>query len=287
MDSLAPGSTKTDAEKIEAPKLEALARRYGAALPPAGPWNEIIASLLDHRSVRGFLSDPLPAGTLETLIAAAQSAATSSNMQFWSAIAVSDPAKRKILAEIASDQKHIEQCPLYIAWVADLSRNERLGEAERTNLESVPWLETFMVACIDAALAAQNAVVAAQSLGLRTVYIGAMRNDPVRVAELLGLPPRAFVVFGLCVGYADPQAKNEVKPRLPQSIVLHQDCYDAAPETRDRPAYDAEMSTFSARHDLQAATWTQRVLNRMGPLKSMNGRERMRAALAKLGFEIR
>ena len=223
--------------------------------------------------MRGFLPDPVPAGTLETLIAAAQSAATSSNMQFWSAIAVSDPAKRKILAEIAGDQKHIEQCPLYICWVADLSRNQRVGEAEKTDLESMPWLETFMVACIDAALAAQNAVVAAQSIGLRTVYIGAMRNDPVRVAELLGLPPRAFVVFGLCVGYADPKAKNEVKPRLPQSIVLHHERYDPAPESRDRPAYDAEMSKFSARHELQAATWTQRVLNRMGPLKSMNGRE--------------
>jgi nitroreductase len=284
MDSLAPASAQT---KTEAPKLEALARRYGANLPPAGPWNETIASLLDHRSVRGFLSDPVPAGTLETLIAAAQSAATSSNMQFWSAISVTDPAKRRVLAEIAGGQKHIEQCPLYICWVADLSRNQRVGETEQTDLESMPWLETFMVSCIDAALAAQNAVVAAQSLGLRTVYIGAMRNDPVRVAELLGLPPRAFVVFGLCVGTADPRAKNEVKPRLPQSIVLHHDRYDPAPETRERPAYDSEMTKFSARHEQQAATWTQRVLNRMGPLKSMNGRERMRAALAKLGFEIR
>jgi nitroreductase len=285
MDSLAPASADTE-------KTEALARRYGAdALkawgPPAGPWNETIASLLDHRSVRGFLPDPVPAGTLETLIAAAQSAATSSNMQFWSAITVTDPAKRKVLAEIAGDQKHIEQCPLYVCWVADLSRNQRVGESEKKDLESMPWLETFMVACIDAALAAQNAVVAAQSLGLRTVYIGAMRNDPVRVAQLLGLPPKAFVVFGLCVGTADPKAKNEVKPRLPQSIVLHHDCYDPAPETQDRPAYDSEMSKFSARHEMQAATWTQRVLNRMGPLKSMNGRERMRAALAKLGFEIR
>jgi nitroreductase len=287
MDSLAPATADTDAEKTEA-----LARRYGAdALkawgPPAGPWNDTIASLLDHRSVRGFLPDPVPPGTLETLIAAAQSAATSSNMQFWSAITVTDPAKRKILAEIAGDQKHIEQCPLYICWVADLSRNHRVGESEQKDLESMPWLETFMVACIDASLAAQNAVVAAQSLGLRTVYTGAMRNDPVRVAELLGLPPRAFVVFGLCVGYADPKAKNEVKPRLPQSIVLHYNGYDPAPEARDRPTYDAEMSKFSARHELQAATWTQRVLNRMGPLKSMNGRERMRAALARLGFEIR
>ena len=129
----------------------------------------------------------------------------------------------------------------------------------------MPWLETFMVACIDAALAAQNAVVAAQSLGLRTVYIGAMRNDPVRVAELLGLPPRAFVVFGLCVGYADPKARNEVKPRLPQSIVLHHERYDAAPEAKDRPAYDAEMSKFSARNEMQATTWTPADAEPHGP----------------------
>jgi nitroreductase len=268
-------------------KQSALARRYGAAIPPAGPWNETIATLLDHRSVRGFLSDPVPPGTLETLIAAAQSAATSSNMQLWSAIAVTDPAKRKVLTEIAGNQKHIEQCPLYIAFVADMSRNERMSQAEQTTFENLPYLETFMVACIDAALAAQNAVVAAQSLGLRTVYIGAMRNDPARVHELLGLPPKAFVVFGLCVGYADPSSKNEVKPRLPQSTVLHHDRYDPVPETIDRPAYDAEMAEFSARNEMQATTWTQRMLNRMGPIKSMNGRERIRATLARLGFEIR
>lgn len=266
---------------------EALARRYGAAVPPVGPWNETIALMLDHRSVRDFLPDPVPPGTLETLIAAAQSAATSSNMQLWSAIAVTDPAKRKLLAEIAGNQKHIERCPLYIAWVADMSRNERLSQAESAPFESLPYLETFMVACIDAALAAQNAVVAAQSLGLRTVYIGAMRNDPAKVHELLGLPPKAFVVFGLCVGYPDPKSKNEVKPRLPQSTVLHHERYDDAPEIRDRPAYDAEMSQFSARNEMQATTWTSRMLNRMGPLKSMNGRERIRATLARLGFEIR
>jgi nitroreductase len=278
MDSLAPNST--DAQ-------DALARRYGAAVPPAGPWNETIASLLDHRSVRDFLPDPLPPGTLETLIAAAQSAATSSNMQLWSAVAITDPAKRKVLAEIAGNQKHIERCPLFIAWVADLSRNERLSQAEKTEFESLPWLETFMVACIDAALAAQNAVVAAESIGLRTVYIGAMRNDPVRVHELLGLPPRAFVVFGLCVGYADPKSRNEVKPRLPQSTVLHRERYDSAPEPRDRPAYDREMAAFSSRNEMQATTWTARMLNRMGPIKSMNGRERLRGFLNRLGFDIR
>lgn len=269
-------------------KKDALARRYGAgAVPPAGPWNETIAVMLDHRSVRGYKPDPLPEGALETLIAAAQSAATSSNMQWWSAIAITDPAKKKVLAEIAGNQKHIEQCPVFICWVADMARNQRISDATKTEFETMPWLETFMVACIDAALAAQNAVVAAQSIGLRTVYIGAMRNDPVRVAELLGLPKQSFVVFGLCVGYATEKAAGEVKPRLPQATVLHRERYDASGEAEQRKTYDEEMSRFSARHELQAATWTQRVLNRLGPLASMNGRERMRAALAKLGFEIR
>jgi nitroreductase len=269
-------------------KGSALAQRYGTgAVPPAGPWSETIATMLDHRSVRAYLPDAVPAGTLETLIAAAQSAATSSNMQWWSAVAVTDPAVKKELAEIAGNQKHIEQCPLFIAWVADMSRNARISNVEKADFECMPWLETFMVACIDAALAAQNAVVAAQSIGLSTVYIGAMRNDPVRVARLLGLPEKAFVVFGLCVGYATEKGIGEVKPRLPQATVLHLERYDASREAAERETYDAEMKIFSKRHELQAATWTQRVLNRLGPIKSMNGREKIRAALATLGFEIR
>jgi nitroreductase len=277
MDSLTPDSQRT-----------ALLRRYGAAaVPPAGPWNSTIATMLDHRSVRSYKLDPLPAGALEMLIAAGQSAATSSNMQWWSAVAVTDPAKKKVLAEIAGNQKHIEECPVFIAWVADMSRNQAISKIEKTDFETMPWLETFMVACIDASLAAQNAVVAAQSIGLRTVYIGAMRNDPERVAKLLGLPPQSFVVFGLCVGYATEKGEGEVKPRLPQATILHRETYDATQAAAERKVYDAEMTEFSKRHELQAATWTQRVLNRLGPIKSMNGREKMRAALAKLGFEVR
>jgi nitroreductase len=268
-------------------KNAALGRRYGEALPPAGPWNETIAGLLGHRSVRTYKPDAVPPGTLETMMAAAQSAATSSNMQWCSAIAITDPATKKVLAEVAGGQKHIEQCPLFAAWVADMARNQRISRSENTGFECMPWLETFMVACIDVALAAQNAVTAAESLGLGTVYIGAMRNDPVRVARLLGLPPQSFVVFGLCVGYAADKGAGEVKPRLPQGIVLHRERYDGGAEAELRRTYDAEMTKFSQRHELQAATWTQRVLNRLGPIKSMNGRERMRSALATLGFEIR
>jgi nitroreductase len=267
---------------------EALIKRYGAAaIPAVGPWNDTIAGLLDHRSVRGYKPDTLPAGTLETLIAAAQSAATSSNMQWTSVVATTDPAKKKVLAEIAGNQKHVEQCPLFLCWVTDMSRNAEIGKAEKADLKVMPWLETFLVASVDVALAAQNAVVAAESLGLSTVYIGAMRNDPERVAKLLGLPPQCFVLFGLCVGYATDQARGEVKPRLAQPMILHRERYDASNAASLRQAHDAEMKTFSSRHELQAGSWTQRVLNRLGPMSSMNGRERLAAALAALGFTIK
>jgi nitroreductase len=267
---------------------DALAFRYGAdASPAAGPWNEQIALLLSHRSIRGYRPDALPPGTLETLVAAAQSAATSSNLQTWSVIAVTDPAKKAGLAKVASNQKHIEQCPLFLVWVADISRNQRLGAEEGVTLETMPYQETFLVAAIDAALAAQNATVAAESLGLSCVYIGALRNNPLEVGRIVGLPPGAFGVFGMCVGYASVTAANEVKPRLPQNVVLHHEVYDASAEAAHRAAYDALMGAFSARNDMAADTWTKRVIGRMGKIAAMAGRDKMVAALHAMGFELK
>jgi nitroreductase len=267
--------------------MAALTARYGAgAEPKAGPWNDTISLLLAHRSVRGFKPDPLPEGTLETLVAAAQSAATSSNLQTWSVVAVDDPAVRAELAAIAGGQKHIEQCPIFLVFLADVSRNQRLSAEAGTELAGMPFLESFLVAAIDAALAAQNAVVAAESLGLSNVYIGALRNDVQRVAHLLGLPPGATPVFGLCVGHALPGREGAVKPRLPQQAVLHRGRYDAD-DAAHRAAYDPRMAEFSARHEMGATTWTQRVIARLGTLKALAGRDRLRDALTALGFPLR
>lgn len=272
---------------ITATQTEALARRYGAdAVPAAGPWNAQIEALLAHRSVRGYRSDALPEGTLETLVAAAQSAATSSNLQTWSVVAVTDPAAKAVLAKVANNQKHIEQCPLFLVWLADISRNRRLAEAEGAELVGAAYLETFLVAAIDAALAAQNATVAAESLGLSTVYIGALRNDPLAVKALLGLPDGAMGVFGLCVGYAAPEAAGEVKPRLPQDAVLHRGRYRCADEPALRAAYDARMTAFSQRNEMAADNWTRRVINRLGSIAALNGRDKLAGIVRAMGFPL-
>jgi len=266
-----------------------LRTRYGAdAAPAAGKLNEVLRGLLAHRTVRAYLPDALPPGTLETLVAAAQSAPSSSNLQLWSVIAVEDAGRKARLAEVAGGQAHIEQAPLFLVWLADLSRADRIAAARGRTMEACAYLESFVVAAIDAALAAQNAAAAAESLGLGTCYVGAMRNDPERVAAELGLPPRAMAVFGLCVGYEDPARSSEIKPRLPQPMVAFRECYTPhQAETELVAKYDETLAAFSRSQGMGDVTWTGRLFARMGSLKGLNGRERMRAMMRSLGFELR
>lgn len=265
----------------------ALRARYGGAPVPDGPWNAVLASMLAHRSVRAYKPNALPPGTLETVVAAAQSAATSSNMQTWSVVAVSDPETRAALARIAAGQRHITECPLFLVFLADLSRLARVGEDAGAVLHALPFLETFLVAAMDAAIAAQNAAVAAESLGLGTVYIGAVRNDPDGVAAALGLPPGAVAVTGLCIGYPDTQREQAtVKPRLPQAAVLHRNRYDCA-DAAARASYDGALQAFSAKSERAAYSWTERVISRMESLSALAGRDTLRDALVRLGLPLR
>lgn len=262
--------------------------RYGGAAPAVEPpVNAVLETMLGHRSVRAYLPDALAPGTLETLVAAAQSAPTSSNLQAWSVVAVEDPDRKARLADLSNSQRFIRQAPLFLCWVADLSRLTRLGEAHQRRLEGLDYLESFMVALVDAALAAQNCVVAAESLGLGTVYVGALRHHPEKVAAELNLPPNAFAAFGLSVGHPDPAVPGAVKPRLPQSLVLHREQYGIQDEATTVAGYDKALGDFSQAVGMGQQDWTQRMMSRIGTAAALSGRDRMREALTALGFGLK
>lgn len=263
--------------------------RYGAAAPEAAiPSNAVLEALLSHRSVRAFLPDALPEGTLETLVAAGQSAGTSSNLQAWSVVAVEDPARRARLAELSARQGFVAKAPLFLCFIADISRLRRLGERHGQVMEGLDYTEAFIVAAVDAALAAQNVVVAAESLGLGTVYIGALRNKPEDVGAELALPPGAVALFGLCVGRPDPAAPAaQIKPRLPQATVLHREQYDASAEAAAVEGYDTTLAGFSTAQGIGAQGWIGRMLNRVGTVASLHGRDTMKASLRRMGFPLR
>src|SRR6516165_1937239 len=181
-------------------------------------WNGVLETILNHRSVRGFLPRGLPDGTLELLIAAAQSASSSSNLQFWSVVAVQEAERKSRLAGLAGQQQFIRDAPLLLVWLADLARLDRIAADHQAQVDGTHYVEEFIVGVVDAALAAQSALIAAESLGLGGVYIGAMRNLPEQIAAELALPPHAFAVFGMSIGYPDPARLTDIKPRLPQSV---------------------------------------------------------------------
>ena len=173
--------------------LDALLRqRYGPDARPAPPGafadDPTLPVLLGHKSVRHYKPDALASGTLALLGAAAQSAASSSNLQTWSVVALQDPAHKAEAATLCGDQEFIRQAPLFLVFCADLARLTAASEREGFPGAGLDYTEMFVTAVIDAALAAQNAAVAAEGLGLGICYVGAARNHPRELAALLNLP---------------------------------------------------------------------------------------------------
>ncbi|MFV8164822.1 NADPH-dependent oxidoreductase [Mycobacterium sp. 134] len=260
--------------------------RYGDIDAVLGVHSETLALQLAHRSVRKFTAEPVTDEQLSALVAAAQSAATSSNLQPWSVIAIRDPQRKARLATLANNQQFINEAPLFLVWVADLGRARRLAQRSGAALDGADYLETTIIGFVDTALAAQNAVVAAESLGLGTVFVGAIRNHPEEVAAELGLPPHAVATFGLAVGTPDPTENAGIKPRLPQHAVLHRERYDAQTADSHLPAYDERLAVYNNRYGL-SGSWSERVLSRLAGPHSLSGRHRLREQLERLGLPSR
>jgi nitroreductase len=162
-----------------------------------------------HASLRSYRPDPVPPAMVEAIVLAGQSASTSSNLQMTSVVAVADVATRQTLAKLCGDQGHIAQAPLFLAWCADLARLDRACQL-RGYTQATEYVENFLVAAVDVAIAMQNAALAAESLGLGMCYIGAIRNRPQEVIDLLALPRLVFPVAGMTVA-GRPQSPRSVR----------------------------------------------------------------------------
>lgn len=272
---------------VPAEEADVVAPGVAAALAAGG---ELPGSVLDvqlaHRSVRAFAPDPLADHVLPALVAAAQSAPSSSNLQLWSVVAVTDAARKDRVATIAGGQQHVRRAPLLLVFVADTARAGLLGARDGVALEGAGYLESTVVAFLDAALAAQNAVVAAEAVGLGAVYLGAVRNDVEAVAGVLGLPPGTAPVVGLAVGHPDPAVPARVKPRLPQAAVLHRETYDLPGQASALDDYEERIGDFYRAEGLETS-WARRVVGRLRGHGSLHGRERLRAGLTALGLPSR
>lgn len=260
---------------------DAWRQRFGsdpAALP------EELAPLLRHRSVRRYADTPVPEELVACLIGVAQSASTSSNLQSWSVVSVQDPERRARVAALCADQKQVHRAPWFLAFFADWSRLATVAAAVGEECLGLDYNEYFTMAVIDAALAAERLVCAAETLGLGACYIGALRNDPDGIKKELAVPERCVGLFGLCLGWPDETRPAPIKPRLDSNVVWYRETFPAEPEIGD---YDARMKVFTESQNIaDPDPWTKKSGKRVDE-HHLTGRERLRSFLDRQGLDKR
>ena len=241
--------------------------------------NQTIDLLSNHRSIRKFTDAPVGNDLLHQLVTAGQTAASSSFLQGVTIMRVTDPDKRAAFKEITGGQTYVEAAPEFLVFCADLSRPMRCC-TEHGGSPSEGLTEHFIIATVDVALYAQNVAVAAESAGLGICYIGAIRNDAARSAELLDLPAQVYPVFGMCIGW--PDQNPEGKPRLPVSVVLKENSYSIDGEAEAIAAYDEDMRNYYATRstNIKIQGWSEQMAGLLGK----ESRLHMRPFLESKGF---
>ena len=210
--------------------------------------NETIKTQLNHRSIRAFQEQELTKEEVELLVDVARHTATSKFMQDYSIISITDPTLKAAFSAI-SKQPYVENNGHLFLFVVDYHRNVQLTKAQDRPAKLQETADYFIAGLTDATIAAQNMVVAAESLGMGTVFLGSLHNDAQQIIDLLGLPEYTFPAVGLAVGW--PNQEPQLKPRLPKEVMHMENHYQVLENPlKEIEAYDEEITSYYDTRDL-------------------------------------
>lgn len=216
--------------------------------------NEVMNTLLSHRSIRVYTEQPVEEAILEQIIKAVQTAPNWVNLQHVSVIAVKDKERLGKFAELCGGQGTIAQAPVFLIFCADFYRTWlACREQGQAFDETVSRIDNLIVGANEVGIALGTAVAAAESFGLGTVPIGDIRLHALEAVEELNLPPYVVPILGLCIGY--PAEEPGIKPRLPKDAVYFEERYNP-----DLQSLLAQYDKTYARY-LKERPWNNRVGN--------------------------
>lgn len=218
--------------------------------------NETINTMRAHRSIRSYKDTPIPQEQIDQAMIAGQAAATSSSIQPYCVIHITDNAKRQAIADLSGPQQKVRDCPAFFLICGDLRKHMLILKHADKPYES--GLEAFLVSSIDASLFAQNFTLAFESLGYGTCYIGGIRNDLPKLDKLLNLPKGVLPFYGLCVGL--PNETPSHRPRLAPQAVLFENEYPSDTQTKTSiDQYDETYEQYLIDRGAKPATWSQAI----------------------------
>jgi nitroreductase len=196
--------------------------------------NPVIDTIMNRKSVRAYEARPIPPEVHDLILTAAMRAPTAGNMMLYSILEVQDQAKKERLVQTCDNQPFIAQAPLVLIFLADYQRwfdyFEYAGVAEHLLQPGQalvhPQEGDLVLACCDALIAAQTAVLAAESLGLGSCYIGDILENYEIHREMFDLPPFALPVAMLCIGYpTEEERRRKPTSRFNERFIHFQDRY--------------------------------------------------------------
>lgn len=210
--------------------------------------NPTLDVLYQRRSVRSYRDEPLAAEHREAILQAAFRAPTAGNMMLYSIIEVEDQVLKDRLAETCDHQPFIARAPWVLVFLADYQRwmdafaytAAPQRAAELGLPQRAPQEGDLLLAMSDTIIAAQNAVVAAESLGVGSCYIGDILEQYEVHRQLFNLPRYALPVCMLCFGYPKREDPPALSPRFPAEYILHRNQYHRL-ESQDVQAMTAPI----------------------------------------------
>ena len=229
---------------------------------------ETIKLMKAHKSVRRFKEQALPQEDLTEILTAAQMASSWKNFQSYSVIVVRSQEKKDALYELVP-QEAIRQSAVFLLFVGDLNRAEK-GVRLHTDTFQPQGVEGLLISSVDAALAGQNALRAAESLGYGGVIIGLVRYKSEEVAELFNLPDYTYPVFGMALGL--PNEGHEVKPRLPLNQVVFEE-EDQEQTVDASESYDRVQADYAGAR--ATTSWSQRLAEQFGQAEPSSTRKNL------------
>ena len=188
--------------------------------------NEVIRQLHARKSVRVYEDRPIAEAEKRAILEAAIQAPSAGNMALYTILDITDPAIKEKLAVSCDNQPFIAKAPMVLIFCADYRRwydvfRDHVAEVRK------PGMGDLFLAEADAIIAAQNAVVAAHSLGLGSCYIGDITEKYEFHRELLNLPQYVVPAAMLCIGYPTEQQRQRSKPpRHSVSDLVHENGYN-------------------------------------------------------------
>jgi FMN reductase (NADPH)/FMN reductase [NAD(P)H] len=225
--------------------------------------NPTLNLLLNRKSVRAYAKREIESEVKAAILEATLRAPTAGNLMLYSIVEVTEQSTKETLARSCDDQPFIARAPWVLLFLADYQRwydyflasgVEALCRERGLSMRKPAEGDLFL-ACCDALIAAQTAVIAAESLGVGSCYIGDVMEHYEIHRELFHLPRYVFPIALLCLGYpTEQQRERALTSRFDREYIVFEDRYQKLDEPALQSIFrEREEQLFKRREQIGEA----------------------------------